>query len=88
MTSIALEDVKTLDQGMVMAHVVRMDFAAWGFPPGPKEALVFPIMKRRDGLMCAVPEGFFPTEVLDGGNFSEMEDLTQKFLWPSKWSVC
>ncbi|CAK9113820.1 Uncharacterized protein SCF082_LOCUS52739 [Durusdinium trenchii] len=75
-----LEDVKTLDQGIHLLHVVRLDFSEWGYSSGPKEAFVFPLMKRKDGLMCAVPMDVFPDEVLDGGNSSGMADL----IGPSK----
>ena len=79
MTAMAMKDVKTLDQGIHLLHVVRLDFTEWGYSSGPKEAFVFPL-KRKDGLMCAVPMDFLPDEVLDGGNSSGMADL----IGPSK----
>lgn len=74
-TSLTMDQVKALDQGVMDALVLKLDFAAWGSTSGPLKAFVFPILKRKDGMMCAVPLGYFPEEALDGGSFSEMEDL-------------
>lgn len=74
-TSLKMEQVRALDQRVMEAIVLKLDFAAWGSTSGPQEAFVFPVLKRKDGMMCAVPMGYFPEEALDGGSFSEMEDL-------------
>ena len=75
MTSLTIEDIKCLDQGIVATYVMRLDFTTGGGETGYPEAFVFPIMKRKDGLLCAVPMDFIPDEALDGGSFSAMEDL-------------
>ena len=38
---------------------------------GHKEALVFPLLKREDGVLLAVPVGFLPQEQLDAANLGE-----------------
>lgn len=61
-----LKALKTVDQGMAFQHVLRA-------PPEVElmteavEVLVIPVMKRRGGVMLAVPTGFFANPVLEAG---------------------
>lgn len=70
-----LGEIKSLDQGIAAVYVMRLDFTTGGGETGSPEAFIFPVLKRKNGILCAVPLDFIPDESLDGGNFSAMEDL-------------
>ena len=75
MTLGPLGEIKSLDQGIAAVYVMRLDFTTGGGETGSPEAFIFPVLKRKNGILRAVPLDFIPDESLDGGNFSAMEDL-------------
>lgn len=69
-----LKALKTVDQGLVYQHVLK---APGDLPalPDSGETMAIPVMKRREGVMVAIPVGFFPTQVLEEGNAAVHTDM-------------
>lgn len=76
MSSLAMrmKAIKTVDQGLAFQYILKApnDLAV---VPDSGETLVVPVLKRRDGLMLAVPKGFFFQETLDQANAAAPTDL-------------
>ena len=60
----------TLEQLSPVSETVLLYTATWGFPDGvdgEAEAMSLVVMKKADGFLLAVPDGFLPEEVLAAG---------------------
>ena len=69
-------DVPVTDAPLTLEHLspvsetVLLYTATWGFPDGvdgEAEAMSLVVMKKADGFLLAVPDGFLPEEVLSAG---------------------
>ena len=76
MSSLAMKmkAIKTVDQGLAFQYILKApnDLAV---VPDSGETLVVPVLKRKGGLMLAVPKGFFFQETLDQANAAAPTDL-------------
>ena len=69
-----MKALKTVDQGMAFQHILTAPGDLPVLQDGG-QTMAIPVMKRRDGIMVAVPTGFFPSQVLEEGNRAIATDM-------------
>lgn len=77
--SLSLEVIKSLDLGGLYLYVLELPFEEAGLS-NFKHAVAIPVLRRKNGLLLALPVDFFPSPVLEAGAIADGEEM----IGPSK----
>jgi hypothetical protein len=70
--SLSMETIKSLDLGALYLYVLELPFEEAG-PSSFKHAVAIPVLRRKSGLLLALPVDFFPSPVLEAGAIADGE---------------